>query len=180
MVDFLDPIRPRRHRSSAGRQQGTNFNLRMTDRRVIKGLPDDLTIVMRVGGAVLDRPLLQTANLSGCDGRRISFNEVERYHPFQCLVNGMALATGSCQFGSMFTEPAVPHSLHTRRRALSRSGEGERPAETAIQVMRQSSCLRLTRPLNRIGQGFAFPNPLSYFGVGIRSFAYEYTVDCSQ
>ena len=66
----------------------------MTDRRVIKGLPDDLAIVMRVG-AVPDRPLLQTANLSSCDGRRISFNEVERYQPFQCLVNGMALATRS-------------------------------------------------------------------------------------
>jgi len=47
-----------------------------------------------------------------CLAARISFNEVERYQPFQCLVKGTALATRSCQFDTMFTEPAVPHSLH--------------------------------------------------------------------
>ena len=39
----------------------------------------------------------------------------KRVSRFHCLVNGTAWPALSCQFGTMFTEPAAPHSLQTRR-----------------------------------------------------------------
>jgi hypothetical protein len=42
---------------------------------------------------------------------------------FPCLVNGTAAPSPSLQFGTMFTEPAAPHSLQTRRQPIVDQGK---------------------------------------------------------
>ena len=54
-------------------------------------------------------------------GGRLSVSK-SRSHVFQCLVNGMGAAVLSCQFGTMCTEPAAPHSLQTRREPIVDQG----------------------------------------------------------
>jgi hypothetical protein len=44
-------------------------------------------------------------------------------HVFQCLVNGTTCFVMSCQFGTIFADPAVPHSLQTRRRPIFDHGK---------------------------------------------------------
>jgi hypothetical protein len=43
-------------------------------------------------------------------------------HVFQRLVNGVTCVVMSRQFGTMFTEPAEPHSLQTMRRPIVDQG----------------------------------------------------------
>jgi hypothetical protein len=54
------------------------------------------------------------------DRRKGDRRSISKYksHVFQCLVNGTARPILSCQFGTMFTDPAVPHCLQTRRRPI--------------------------------------------------------------
>lgn len=49
---------------------------------------------------------------------RLAVNFTGDSHRFQCLENGTAWLILSCQFGTMFTEPAAPHLLQTRRRPI--------------------------------------------------------------
>jgi hypothetical protein len=73
--------------------------------------------------------------LLGVGRRSISRSES---HVFQCLVNGTALPTRSCQLGTMFTEPEVPHSLQTRRRAIVDQGRSWGRVSNRTSTMRRS------------------------------------------
>ena len=70
-------------------------------------------------------------------GGRLSVSK-SKSHDFQCLVNGTALPIRSCQFGTMCTEPAVPHSLQKRRRPIVDQGKCRGRVSSRTSTMRRS------------------------------------------
>ena len=59
-------------------------------------------------------------------------------HVFQCLLNGTAAPYLSCQFGTMFTEPAVPHALQTRLQPIVDQGRCLGRVSNRTSTMRRS------------------------------------------
>ena len=130
--------------------------------------------------------------MSGSAKGRSAVSFKSKSHVFQCLVNGTAAPFLSCQFGTMFTEPAVPHSLQTRRRPIVDQGRswvgrlnGHRPS--ADRNYRPNiGCCRLCDRLRSIPPGLrgrlivrvaAKPSPMipqrsrhaNYQSLGVRS-----------
>jgi hypothetical protein len=62
------------------------------------------------------------AAFSGSANGRSAVSFKIKVSHFPMLVNGTALPSRSCQFGTMCTEPGVPHSLQTRRREIIDQG----------------------------------------------------------
>lgn len=55
---------------------------------------------------------------------------------FQCFVNGAERPFMSCQFGTIFTEPVVPHSVQARRRAIVGQGRSGGRLSSRTSTMR--------------------------------------------
>src|SRR5438132_2141908 len=78
------------------------------------------------------------AALSGSAKGRSAVSFTSKTHRFQCLVNGTAWPALSCQFGAMFTEPAVPHFLQTRRLPTTDQGWSWGRVSSRTSTMRRS------------------------------------------
>jgi len=61
-------------------------------------------------------------------------------HVFQCLVNGTDRPIRSCQLGTMFTEPAMPHCLQTKRLPTTDRGWFWGRVSKRTSTMRRSHC----------------------------------------